>query len=234
MEQRPDQQPDYDQPGPFEPTRSRGDQARQHPPQDSYAAQAPYASGQRQYPQQPYPQQPYYGQPYPPQPAPPKKKRGAKIAGFGCLGVVGLVVIVAIAAAVGGSKTTNSTAANVQSTTAATRQTSGAAPISSSAAPAAPAKTVVLTKSGEGLVKTKSFTVGDDWSLTYSFDCSSFGMQGNFQVYEDYPDGQVLVNALAKKGSDVTYQTGDAGKHSLEVSSECDWKITVTNNDDGQ
>ncbi|HTJ70074.1 MAG TPA: hypothetical protein VL551_21235 [Actinospica sp.] len=98
---------------------------------------------------------------------------------------------------------------------------------------AAPTKTVVLKESGDGIKSTKSFTVGNDWSLAYSYDCSSFGSQGNFQVYEDYPNGDVLVNELQEKGSDTTYQHDDAGTHSLEVNSECSWTITVTDGDDG-
>ncbi|MBR7832462.1 DUF4352 domain-containing protein [Actinospica durhamensis] len=102
MEQRPSDpsQPYDEQPGPYEaPTRSRGGASV---PQ--YGGQDPYAGGQ----------QPYYGQPYPPQAPPPKKKRGAKIAGFGCLGVVALVVLIVVAAAVGSKNNTtvNTTAAN--------------------------------------------------------------------------------------------------------------------------
>lgn len=108
MDQRPDQQPEYDQPQPYEPTRSRsGGQGQQYPPQDSYTGQ-PYATGQ------PYQQQPYYGQSYQPQAAPPKKKRGAQIAGLGCAGVFALIVIIIVAAAVGSKNNTtvNTTAAN--------------------------------------------------------------------------------------------------------------------------
>ena len=233
MDQRPDQQPEYDQPQPYEPTRSRsGGQGQQYPPQDSYTGQ-PYATGQ------PYQQQPYYGQPYQPQAAPPKKKRGSRIAGFGCLGVAALIAIIIVAAAASGSKTAD-TATTGSGTTATQGAATGdgqapaVAPATSQAAPPAPAKTVVLTKSGQGIEQTRLFTVGDDWSLTYSFDCSNFGMQGNFQVFEDYPGGDVLVNALAKKGGDVTYQTGDAGTHSLKINSECAWKVTVTDGDTGQ
>lgn len=68
----------------------------------------------QQYPQQPgwgAPQQPGYGTPNQPQqqpgwgapPPPPKKSPLGKILGFGCLGIVGLfVVLAAIGAAIGG------------------------------------------------------------------------------------------------------------------------------------
>ena len=170
------------------------------------------------------------------QPAGPKKKH-SPIKGCGCLtGAVVLIIIIVTIVQAAGSKTNNTTAGTSSVTTSqAATPVSGAGPATSAAAPpAAPAKTVVLAKSGEGMLSTKSFTVSEDWSLTYTFDCSSFGSQGNFQVYEDYPSGNVLVNALSEKGGDVTYQTGDAGKHSLEVNSECKWTITVTDGDDGQ
>jgi hypothetical protein len=229
MEQRPnDQQSDYE-PDPYEPTRSRsGAQGPQYP-QDPYASQAPYATGP----------QPYQGPAYPQPGPPPKKKRGAQIAGLGCAGAFAIVVIIVVATAVSGSKTGNTAGtgtgtppATVSTTVAGQGVLANAA--TTAAAPAAPAKKVVLTKSGEGIEQTRAFTVGDDWSLTYSFNCSNFGMQGNFQVYEDYPSGDVLVNALAKSGSDVTYQTGDAGTHSLKINSECAWTVKVTDGDTGQ
>jgi hypothetical protein len=43
----------------------------------------------------------------------------------------------------------------------------------------------VATFSGSGIQNTPKFTVTDTWKLSYSFDCSSFGFKGNFQVYED-------------------------------------------------
>ncbi|MET7479202.1 hypothetical protein ABZT17_33250 [Streptomyces sp. NPDC005648] len=65
----------------------------------------------QQYPQQPGwggPQQPY-GQP-PFQPQPPKKRGVGKFIGLGCLGIVGLFVLIAVIAAVagGGSKSKSS------------------------------------------------------------------------------------------------------------------------------
>lgn len=96
-------------------------------------SQQPHDPNQPQQPpqwaaqQQPYsqPQTPQYGQQPPPphqgpapyqQPQPPKKKKAGKIAGFGCLGVVALFVIIGIAATAGGgsddSSKTNDTSAS--------------------------------------------------------------------------------------------------------------------------
>jgi hypothetical protein len=91
------------------------------PPQ--WAAQQPgygYPQGQPapQHAQQP-PQSPFPGQgpaPYQPPQAPKKKSPAGKIAGFGCLGVVALFVIIGIAVAAGGgsddSSTTNDSSAS--------------------------------------------------------------------------------------------------------------------------
>jgi hypothetical protein len=66
---------------------------------------------QQQYPpQQPGwggPQQPGYGPP-PWQPPPPKKSNAGKIIGFGCLGLVGLFMLIAIVGAIAGSGSDNS------------------------------------------------------------------------------------------------------------------------------
>ncbi|MGW0874270.1 hypothetical protein ACWD3Z_27860 [Streptomyces sp. NPDC002740] len=64
-------------------------------------------------PQQPYPPQGYPQQQYPqpgygaPMPQPPKKRSAGKIVGLGCLGVVGLFVIIGIAASAGGGDSTD-------------------------------------------------------------------------------------------------------------------------------
>ncbi|MER6540115.1 DUF4352 domain-containing protein [Streptomyces sp900105755] len=52
-------------------------------------------------PQQPYGPNPYGQPPFPPQ-QPPKKTSTGKIVGLGCLGVVGLLVVIGIAAVVAG------------------------------------------------------------------------------------------------------------------------------------
>jgi hypothetical protein len=100
-------------------------------------------------------------------------------------------------------------------------------------APAKPAKTVVLTTSGNGIKETKSFTTGAEWSVTYTFNCSGFGSKGNFVLSEGTSGLDILANGLAAKGADTTYRHDDAGKHSLSVNSECDWTLKVTDGDTG-
>lgn len=226
-----------DQGQPYEPTRSRSGNQPQWGAQPQWAQQP----GQQQYGDQQ--QQSYQGQPGPqpgwqqqaPAGPPPKKK--SKL-GIGCLSIVGgVVLVVIIAAAVGSGDKSDDTGSNTAAAAAATQAAGGnAAAVATTQAPAAvPAKTVVLKVSGSGIKNTKSFTTGDDWSIKYSFNCSDFGSQGNFQVYV-YTDDQLSdtpVNALAEKGSDTTYEHGDSGTQYLEVNSECSWSLTVTDGDGG-
>lgn len=212
----------------------------------------PHDQQTQQFPQQPAPwgappaqdQTAFYAPPLPAAPKPRPKWKTPVIA------LVALVVGIAIGAAANGSKGTSpSTTAGATSTSAATATSSAPAAATSApapaapapatsaaaAAPAAPATSVVLTASGNGIKTTKQFTVADNWSLKYTYDCSSFGSQGNFQVFEKGGDndGLPLVNELNSKGGDVTYQHSDAGQHSLEVNSECSWTVTVTSGDAG-
>jgi hypothetical protein len=75
----------------------------------------------------------------------------------------------------------------------------------------------------------KFTTQGDDWDLQYAYDCSSFGMQGNFMVAIKGGDGSMtgmMVNKLGRSEADTDhYHTG--GTFFLEVNSECSWHIKV-------
>ena len=67
--------------------------------------------------------------------------------------------------------------------------------------------------------------------MNWSYDCSNFGDQGNFQVFIYTSDGSMSfdnapVNEEGMSGSDTEYyHTG--GSYYIEVNSECNWKITV-------
>lgn len=89
----------------------------------------------------------------------------------------------------------------------------------------------LLDISGSGTRQTQKFTASGDWSITYTFDCSGFGMQGNFQIYIfngdgslDFADGG--ANDLAMNGGTTDYYY-DSGTHYLEINSECSWHVTV-------
>ena len=169
----------------------------------------------------------------PQQPEPKKSSKWKKGCG-GCAAiVVGFVVVAGIAGAVSGGHGSGKTAARPaasadsapSATVTVTATPTHKAPAKPKAAPK-PTSRTVLAMSGDGLKQTQTFTVTSDWAVHYSYNCSNFGQAGNFIVYEDYPNGDVLTSELAKSGSDTTYEH-DGGKHSLEISSECSWSIRV-------
>lgn len=172
------------------------------------------------------PQQPYYP---PQQPVPPR--RGNRTGLTVLLGVCGgIFAIVVIAAAASSSPTASApAAAQAQSAAGARPTTAARSAAHSAAAVAPPAAKTVATFSGNGTENTAQFTVTGTWKLDYSFSCSDFGGQGNFQVFED--GGQDLngveVNALSTGQSGSTMAYGDGGTHYLEVNSECAWTVKV-------
>jgi hypothetical protein len=98
-------------------------------------------------------------------------------------------------------------------------------------AQAATAPQVLLDLTGSGSKTTAKFTAAHDWDLNWSYDCSNFGYQGNFQVFVYSGDGSMSlgnagVNQLGNSGADVEhYHSG--GTFYLVVNSECKWKIQV-------
>src|ERR1700694_1535848 len=113
--------------------------------------------------------------PPPPTPVPPgyelKKvgHRGRNL-GIGCLGLIVLIVIIAIASNAGKNPTTTSSPAAGDN---------GTRPSAAAAAPT----TVLLDLTGSGTKTTQKFNAAGDWDLTWTYDCSAFGQQGNFQVF---------------------------------------------------
>ena len=90
---------------------------------------------------------------------------------------------------------------------------------------------MLLDVTGTGIKSTNKFTAAGDWDLTWSYDCSAFGSNGNFAVAlygQNSNDVRgILVNELGAKGNDVTHQH-DAGTFFLQMNSECAWHVTVT------
>ena len=144
------------------------------------------------------------------QPAPEKAwpARHPVLTGLGVL-----VVIAIIGAAIGGSGSDGNNDA-------------------SSSAPPIPATPVtVLDKTGNGDTQTQEFTVSDEWSIQYSFDCATFGQAGNFVVDVQGTDGVSSLtnrgpNALATSGADTVFNH-HGGTYYLSVLSECDWHLKV-------
>lgn len=96
------------------------------------------------------------------------------------------------------------------------------------ASAAAKAHTVATFK-GSGEAKTRRFWVTSTWKLSYSFNCKSFGGAGNFIVMEDGGSdfNGVDVNDLANGKTASTWAYDDAGRHYLQVISECSWTMKV-------
>ena len=156
-------------------------------------------------------------------------------------GLVALIIIGSIASAAGrGNQAAPSAPAAAESSPTASASTSASATAAAESSPTASASTsasataaaatarTVATFSGSGQENTPRFTVTDTWKLVYSFNCSSFGTSGNFQVYEDGGnDFNLSVNDLAMSKSSSTWAYDDGGTHYLEINSECSWKVKV-------
>jgi hypothetical protein len=133
----------------------------------------------------------------------------------GCGGVTALGSIIGIATAVAGAHAV-STAVNDNGATSGK------------------AAHVLLDQAGSGTASTAQFsTGGNDWTLTWSYDCAKFGYAGNFAVEPAATNNNAFtmaadlpVNQLGMHGSGVEhYHTG--GTLYLKIDSECDWHVTV-------
>lgn len=97
---------------------------------------------------------------------------------------------------------------------------------------------VLLKMSGNGIENSAPFLVtSGTLTVTYSYDCSSFGGSGNFiadlesgnQASLD-SDDQSIANALGSGGSATTtiYPQDVGSDYYLAVNSECSWSVEVT------
>lgn len=139
----------------------------------------------------------------------------AWIGGCAVLVVIGFVGLVIIGAALGGHDTVSR--------------------ISNGAHPAQPhhvaGAVTLLNVRGSGTKTTETFTVGDEWDLLWSYNCSGFaGGSGNFIVDIQRKGGgfgtPVGVNQLGS-GGDSTEHYHDGGTYYLEINSECSWAVKV-------
>lgn len=162
-----------------------------------------------------------------------------------------LILLIAIGAVSGGNKkpidstpsTTKSASAlpiNKSANTDASQKTqnqSNSQYTSSTAiktTPSKPTPKVLLDITGNGSKQTQKFTTSSNWNIKYTFDCTNFGSQGNFQYFiyngDGSPNTDTGANDLAVSGGTTNYYY-DNGEHYLSVNSECDWHVVVT---DGQ
>jgi hypothetical protein len=68
--------------------------------------------------------------------------------------------------------------------------------------------------------------------LKYSYDCSGApGSGGSFTVFEDalnnYTPSAVFINRLGSGGKGSWHVYGDAGRHYLQISTDCAYTISV-------
>jgi hypothetical protein len=154
------------------------------------------------------------------------------LTGFLAFGAIALISGIASAAGSGGSP---SSILAVQTTTPASPGSAGTPPATypgtEQASRSAPVKArVIATFSGSGIENTPKFTVTSTWKLDYSFSCRNFGGSGNFIVSEDGGNdfNGVDVNDLAVSKTGSTWGYDDSGTHYLEINSECDWTVKVT------
>ncbi|WP_445527338.1 hypothetical protein [Streptomyces cyslabdanicus] len=162
-----------------------------------------------------------------------RKKEGRSTWGFG-----GLLAVVVIGAAVSGcgsdDKSDKSDGADPAASAPASpsAKESEEAPAATTAADPAPTQkaepTTVLTLTGSGTKDTKAFKVGDEWTLSYTFDCTkamaAVGGKGNFIVFDKEDK---LVNEMDKTGKSSSTQH-TSGNRRLQIISECDWTVKVT------
>jgi hypothetical protein len=92
------------------------------------------------------------------------------------------------------------------------------------------ATVTLLDLTGNGRKDSQRFTPTAAWTIRYTFDCSTFGYPGIFQVYVWRGSSDLVgvgVDELALSGSSSTtqYATGDVH---LQVNSLCDWHVIVT------
>jgi hypothetical protein len=93
-------------------------------------------------------------------------------------------------------------------------------------APTPASPQTLLNQQGSGTASTASFSTPKNWDLGWSYDCSSFGSSGNFEVDVQGNLGPVGVNQMGTSGSGTEYYH-QGGSYYLEVDSECSWQITA-------
>jgi hypothetical protein len=96
---------------------------------------------------------------------------------------------------------------------------------------------VLLNMSGSGIQNSAPFLVSSSQvTVSYSFNCSSFGGSGNFQADLLYgnqsslnSDDQSIANQLAPSGQATTtvYPQDPGNDYYVSINSECSWNIQV-------
>jgi hypothetical protein len=99
--------------------------------------------------------------------------------------------------------------------------------------PGSSGTTVTSRFNGSGTQNTGTFTVPDNWHLSWSYwGCPS--SPSNFQVDEYNSDGSIDINGVSVnelgsgRGPVATYAYGDGGTHYFSINTEgCSWSLAV-------
>jgi hypothetical protein len=145
----------------------------------------------------------------------------------GGLAVLALIGIIAAAANGGGGSPKAATSPTTAPTHAAAAQAAVTPkPTATPAAPAAPK--VLLDLTGSGIKNSAEFSAPSHWRIHYTYDCTAFGQQGNFQIFVEQGSTPLdaPVNELGAKG-DSTTDVYQGGTVHLSMNSECDWHVTA-------
>lgn len=192
-------------------------------PQQSYPGQSAYSQ----------PLQPGYGQSMPP--TSPQQFRSKKPKRWPW--IVAIVIALIIGYAVGITANSSGTSTTTTSTTTASTNSSAQAttlPATSRKPSVAPKWTNTHSFSGNGIQKTETFAVPNDWKLNWSCDLakSSMGGQYNVIIEVDNSDGTPLdpaaINTICKAGNTSgATEEHQGGTIYLNVNSEDNWTIQV-------
>ncbi len=139
------------------------------------------------------------------------------------------MVVAACASTAGRSSPTSAgatahPATSVSQTATPTQTVSPAQVATPTPSPATPR--TLLTQQGSGTASTPNFSAPTNWDLVWSYDCSSFGSSGNFEVDVQGNLGPLGVNQMGTSGSGTEYYH-QGGSYYLEVDSECSWQVTA-------
>jgi hypothetical protein len=85
----------------------------------------------------------------------------------------------------------------------------------------------LLTLKGSGIRRSAKFTTAGDWTIAWSYNCTSFGFAGNFIIDVAGDTSDVAANELGKSGSGSQPEYTGPGTFWLEMNSECSWQVTV-------
>lgn len=198
---------------------------------DPYGQQQPPPGYQPRPQRQPYPPQQSFQQPgQPPWPRPPqvrtaRRSHTVRNVLLSMAGALMVLAVVSIALNGGGTGSPHKRAGSAINSAPAVSTRHSAAGHTPAPAPVRPH--VIARFTGSGIENTPRFRTPGTWLLRWSYNCASFGQSGNFAVLEDGGVGGVAVNELGLNGHGKTYGYGDAGRHYLEVDSECHWSVKV-------